>query len=142
MSVRMGMYEVCAKCGHVGRYNYVDKIFAVKASSGKEAAAKVRNFPRVKHDHKDAIRYVKSIDADRYAEIISKNILDPFFLCHNVQEQRRRCIMDKDIQYDTMVKRYREERVAGPHGKPRERIKRMSSSEILHSYYSEESKIC
>ena len=55
MSVRMGMYEVCAKCGHVGRYNYVDKIFAVKASSGKEAAAKVRNFPRVKHDHKDAI---------------------------------------------------------------------------------------
>ena len=138
----MGMYEVCAKCGHVGRNNYVDKIFAVEASSGKEAAAKVRSFPRVKHDHKDAIRYVESIDATRYAEIVSGNHLDPFFLCHNVQEQRRMCNMDLDIHYDTEVRRYRNEKSSGHRGKPRERIKRASSSEILYYYYSEVGALC
>ena len=30
-------------------------IFAVVAENGKEASKKVREFPRVKHDHKDAI---------------------------------------------------------------------------------------
>ena len=138
----MGMYEVCAKCGHVGRNNYVDKIFAVEASNGKEAAAKVRSFPRVKHDHKDAIRYVESIDATRYAEIVSGNHLDPFFLCHNVQEQRRMCNMDLDIHYDTEVRRYRKEKTGGHRGKPRERIKRASSSEILYCYYSEVGALC
>lgn len=133
----MGMYEVCAKCGHVGRNNYVDKIFAVVASNGKEAAAKVRNFPRVKHDHKYAIRYVESIDSARFAEIVSENHLDPFFLCRNVQEQRQMCHMDLDIHYDTEIRRYRKERSEEHHGRPRERIKRASSSELLYSYYSE-----
>ena len=47
-------YRVKAKCGHVGRNNYIVKNFYVVASSGKEAAHKVRYFPRVKHDRKDA----------------------------------------------------------------------------------------
>ena len=138
----MGMYEVCAKCGHVGRNYYVDKIFAVEASSGKEAAAKVRNFPRVKHDHKDAIRYVEPIDAIRYAEIVSGNHLDPFFLCHNVQEQRRMCNMDLEVRYDSEVRRYKKERSEGHRGKPKERIKRTSRSELLYCYYSEVSQVC
>lgn len=138
----MGMYEVCAKCGHVGRNNYVDKVFAVVASSGKEAAAKVRSFPRVKHDHKDAIRYVESIDASRYAEIISGNHLDPFFLCHNVQEQRRLCNMDQEIQYDTEVRRRVKEKTSGHRGRPKEKTKRTSSAELLYCYYNEVSQVC
>ena len=54
-------YMVIAKCGHVGRKNYIPVKFAVVAESGKEAAKKVRQFPRVKHDHKDAISIVKDV---------------------------------------------------------------------------------
>ena len=87
----MYMYEVCAKCGHVGKNNYVDVIFAVRAASGKEAARVVRAFPRVKHHHKDAIRYVIQIDEARYWEIRNENNSNPYFLCHSIQEQRRTC---------------------------------------------------
>ena len=48
-------YEVLAKCGHVGKKHYVPVKFAVIAEDGKEAAKMVRYFPRVKHNHKDAI---------------------------------------------------------------------------------------
>ncbi|WP_034449194.1 hypothetical protein [Butyrivibrio sp. AE2032] len=87
----MYMFEVCAKCGHVGKNFYVDKIFVVRASSGKEAARVVRNFPRVKHHHKDAIRYVIRIDEARYWEVRRMNDMDPYFLCHSIQEQRQTC---------------------------------------------------
>lgn len=55
----MNYYKVRAKCGHVGRNNYIIKPFFVKANDGKEAAKIVRNTPRVKHDHKYAIIDVK-----------------------------------------------------------------------------------
>lgn len=84
----MSTYEVCAKCGHVGRGYYVEKTFAVKAESAKEAAKVVRGFPRVKHHQKDAIRYVNKIDEVRYDEIIEANRNDNYFVCHSVQEQR------------------------------------------------------
>ena len=87
----MYMYEVCAKCGHVGRNYYVDKLFVVRANTAKEAARIVRDFPRVKHHHKDAIRYVRMIDEARYWEVREMNNIDPYFLCHNIQEQRRTC---------------------------------------------------
>ena len=51
----MKMYEVCAKCGHVGRDFYTEKIFAVKAKNAKEAAQFARFIPRVKHHHPDAM---------------------------------------------------------------------------------------
>ena len=85
----MKMYEVCAKCGHVGRDFYTEKIFAVKAKNAKEAAQFARFIPRVKHHHLDAIRYVHEIDEGRYYEIIETNDNDPYFSCHNIQEQRR-----------------------------------------------------
>ena len=87
----MYMYEVCAKCGHVGKNSYVDVIFAVRAENGKEAARVARSFPRVKHHHKDAIRYVIQIDEARYWEIRKANDANPYFLCHSIQEQRRTC---------------------------------------------------
>lgn len=87
----MNMYEVCAKCGHVGRNYYIDKVFVVRAETAKEAARIVRGFPRVKHHHKDAIRYVRKIDETRYWEVRKWNNIDPYFSCHNIQEQRRTC---------------------------------------------------
>ena len=57
----MNYYKVDAKCGHVRRGHYIVKAFYIKADNGKEAAAKVRMLPRVKHDWKDAINEVKKI---------------------------------------------------------------------------------
>ena len=82
-------YEVIAKCGHVGRQNYVPIKFAVEAESGKDAAAMVRYFPRVKHDHKDAILSVNKIDNKRYSEIKTINDNDPYLKCHSRREQNK-----------------------------------------------------
>lgn len=84
----MKLYEVLAKCGHVGKHHYVIKHFAVKAETKKDAAALVRFFPRVKHHHKDAIKNVIEIDETRFKEILNNNAYDPYFACSNVQEQR------------------------------------------------------
>lgn len=81
-------YEVIAKCGHVGRKQYVPIKFAIVAEDGKEAAKIVRQFPRVKHNHKDAILNVNKIDFERYVEIIEINNNDPYLKCHSKQEQR------------------------------------------------------
>ncbi len=84
-------YEVIAKCGHVGRNNYVLKSFAVEAGSAAEAAAVARSLPRVKHHHKDAIRDVMEIDDARYLDILEMHRSDPYFRCHSIQEQRALC---------------------------------------------------
>ena len=80
-------YEVIAKCGHVGKKHYVPIKFAVIAKDGKEAAKMVRQFPRVKHNHKDAILSVNKIDYERYLEIVEMNKNDPYLKCHSRQEQ-------------------------------------------------------
>ena len=61
------------------------------AESRKAAAALARMMPRVKHDHPDAIRQVRVIDAPRYAELVKVHRADPYFQCQSVQEQRERC---------------------------------------------------
>ena len=80
-------YEVIAKCGHVGKKYYVPIKFAVIAENGKEAAKLVRQFPRVKHNHKDAILNVNKIDYERYLEIFEMNKNDPYLKCHSRKEQ-------------------------------------------------------
>ena len=100
------MYEVQAKCGHVGRNMYTLKTFAVEAETGSLAAALVRNQPRVKHHHQDAILQVKVIDIDRYREIKAANQADPYFTCHSIQEQRRLC--SNLIVFEERREQYRE----------------------------------
>ena len=80
-------FMVIAKCGHVGRKNYIPIKFAVVAESGKEAAKKVRQFSRVKHDHKDAILDVRCITLEEFLEIKEINNNDPYLKCHSRQEQ-------------------------------------------------------
>ena len=77
-------YEVIAKCGHVGRKKYIPVKFAVVAESGKEAAKKVRQFPRVKHNHKDAILDVRCITVEEFLEIKESNANDPYLKCHYI----------------------------------------------------------
>ena len=84
----MRLYQVSAKCGHVGRNYFVVKNFPVKAQDGKEAAKIVRNFPRVKHHQKDAILDVIEISAEEFEFLLEHNGTDPYFQCTNVQEQR------------------------------------------------------
>ncbi len=91
-------YKVLAKCGHVGRHRYITKWFYVKASSGKEAAYIVRYKPRVKHDHKDAIREVVPINYDEYIEGIKIMASDMYFNVHNSTDQRLyNCIKQEDL---------------------------------------------
>lgn len=81
-------FEVQAKCGHVGKDRYFRGTFYVIAQSGKEAAAQVRNFPRVKHHHKDAIIGVTEITESQYELGLAEIRNNPYYICTNVQEQR------------------------------------------------------
>ena len=82
-------FKVNAKCGHVGKGNYINFDFAVVAASAKEAAAKTRFFGRVKHHYKDAINSVEEISYDEFNELVEKIANDPYISCDNIQQQRR-----------------------------------------------------
>ena len=107
-----------AKCGHVGRKNYIPVKFAVVAESGKEAAKKVRQFPRVKHDHKDAILDVRCITLEEFLEIKEINDNDPYLKCHSRQEQNlivnlaERMVADLHNVKQAFDKQARKDRVA------------------------------
>jgi len=81
-------FKVTAKCGHVGRNNYIPIDFFVAADSGTEAAAAVRQYPRVKHDHKDAILNVERISFQEFCQGLHDFNKDPYIHCTNVQQQR------------------------------------------------------
>lgn len=132
----MYMYEVCAKCGHVGRDNYIDKVFAIRAKDGKEAAAIVRQKPRVKHHHKDAIRYVKKIDADRYREILAMLAEDPYMYCHSIQEQRARCEMEVFREEQNMRLRKSEKEDKAVKSKYYRKMKLRHPKKYINNYIS------
>lgn len=84
-------YIVEAKCGHVGRGNYIIKFFPTKATSRSEAAAKVRRFGRVKHHWKDAIVSVREVTEEEFRAQVYANNNDPYFAATSIQEQRATC---------------------------------------------------
>ena len=105
-------YKVTAKCGHVGRKNYIIKNFFIKADSAKDAANKIRWTPRVKHHHKDAIRMVKEITYQEY--IIGKKIMqnDKYFQVKNSTEQRIcGCIKQEDVYPEEVEKKLKKSRI-------------------------------
>lgn len=102
-------FKVVAKCGHVGKKHYVPVAFAVEAESGEEAAMIGRNFPRVKHNHKDAILDCKKISLDEFLELQDVNQNDEYLKCHSRQEQRRIDLSNRiqiDLHYDENKHRY------------------------------------
>lgn len=82
-------YCVICKCGHVGRSHYIPIAFAIRAVTKKEAAENARQFPRVKHQHKDAVLNVEEITPEEYETLLEANGTDPYLKCKNKQEQRR-----------------------------------------------------
>lgn len=128
-------YEVIAKCGHVGRKFYIPIKFAVCTINGKEAARQVRLFPRVKHNHKDAILSVKKINYSIYLEINKSNNEDPYLKCHSKQEQKRKCnlsgrlCIDEHNQEKKIDKSLRRNRVS---------FKLRKTKELLNSYMEDE----
>jgi hypothetical protein len=67
----MGMkryFLVCCKCGHVGRNRYIPLVYPIRADSAREAAARGRQRPGVKHHHPDAILWVSEATSEEYYE--------------------------------------------------------------------------
>lgn len=93
-------FSVKAKCGHVGMGKCIYIVFPVIAESGREAAARVRKFGRVKHDHKDAIAEVNRISYSEYILLKTENERDLYLHCRNIQEQRMIPNLDERIQED------------------------------------------
>lgn len=79
-------FRVIAKCGHVGRCNYIPIAFPVIAESGKEAARVARNIPRVKHHQKFAILRCDKITYEDFEELKRINESDPYLKCTNKRE--------------------------------------------------------
>ena len=106
-------YAVHCRCGHVGINHYIEIVFAVIATSRKEAAEKARGFARVKHNKKNAIIDCYEITREEYDAIIETNKNDPYLRCKNIQEQRsiegfESRILDETK--NTVVKKNKQER--------------------------------
>ena len=86
-----GFYIVDAVCGHVGNGNYVIKSFEVEAKNAKEAAAKGKIIPRVKHHYKYAIQDVREVSFEEFLIQKLKNEFDPFLHVSNRSDQKRFC---------------------------------------------------
>ena len=84
-------YKVTTKCGHVGKQYFVEIDFPVYAENAKEAAKIARSLPRVKHNHKDAIRNVQEISKQEFIELKRKNNEDQYLMCSSKQEQNQLC---------------------------------------------------
>ena len=132
-------YAVCVKCGHVGKNYYVDKILAIEAESGKEAAAAARDYPRVKHHHKDAVRSVRKISGEEYASILESNRRDPYFSCRNIQQQRELCHLARKPEETAPFPENRKE-PRNHHGRVRD--KRISSALLVREFLEEEWEAC
>ena len=99
------------KCGHVGRNSYLLKWIYLMAESKKDAAAKARITPRVKHDHKDAIREVIEISLEEYKEGIKEMDNDLYFKVENSSQQRKTHALDGCIIYrEVEKKKYKKEK--------------------------------
>ena len=87
IQMKSKFFRVTCKCGHVGRQFFIRIDFPVNADSKKEAASLARDFPRVKHNHKDAILNCVEIDYEEYIILQKINNNDPYLKCKCPQEQ-------------------------------------------------------
>ncbi len=127
-------FMVIAKCGHVGKKNYIPIKFAVAAESGKEAAKKAREYSRVKHDHKDAILDVKEINYEDFLEIREMNNNDPYLKCHSRQEQNQIKGLEERMEIDNHNTKKEYDKVAR-----KSRVAhKLRKYEIMEEYLQEE----
>ena len=81
MTPKTRYFKVTAKCGHVGKGNYVPVAFAVRAESRSDASQKVLTFPRVKKQLSDAIISCEEIDKSSYKELLKANGENKYLQC-------------------------------------------------------------
>lgn len=96
----MKYFRVVARCGHVRRGHYIIKDFFLRAENGKEAAYKVRWFPRVKHDWKDAIISVNLISEEEFIQGCRLHNQDLYFNVTNSSEQKLYCAINNEEIFD------------------------------------------
>lgn len=99
----MNYYIATVKCGHVGRNKYILIDFPILATSVKEAAKLARYIPRVKHQHKNAIKGVRQVSKEEFEQQRAINDEDPYLLVQSIQDQRRHAsiyerIIDEEIE--------------------------------------------
>lgn len=92
MTPKINYYKVTAKCGHVGKRNYIPINFAVKAESASEASQIVKRFPRVKKQLWDCIIASVQISKKEYKQLLKINRKDPYLNC--------RCARDHSMVLD------------------------------------------
>jgi len=101
-------FKVLAKCGHVGRNNYILKWFYQKANSGEEAAYIIRNTPRVKHHQKDAIKKVQKISFEEYINGLKVMASDKYFHVDNQKDQKKyNCVKPEEIIQEEKIIKYK-----------------------------------
>ena len=120
----MSYWEVVAKCGHVRKTRFILKTFFVEAADGKEAAMMVREKPRVKHHHKDAIRSVKEISREEFLKGNKAQKSDPYFKAHSKQEQNATCEgIDIETYYEEKPTLFKKKTHARQHLREKQQIK-------------------
>ena len=129
MDKKQKYFIVTAKCGHVGRNKYIEKDLTIIASSGKEAALKGRQYPRVKHDWKYAITNVVEVTEEIYWKVRVQNYYDPYFSVKNIKEQKQYCSsMHANVKYI--------EKEEYPKEKRRQRIKYLLKKNAILDQYN------
>ena len=126
-------YKVTAKCGHVGRNNYVPINFAVKAESASEASQIVRRFPRVKKQLWDAIIACVEISKTQYKKILKINRNDPYL--------NAKCARDNSLALNESERIKRMEMVENFHRKMEE-VKSMKYRKTLYELGGRRSNLC
>lgn len=109
MTPKTKYYKVTAKCGHVGKGNYVPINFAVKAESASEASQIARRFPRVKKHLWDAIIACVEISKKEYKELLRVNREDPYLNCRCARDHAM--ILDEEERVVRMEKDYSHRKV-------------------------------
>ena len=102
-------YKVTAKCGHVGKGNYVPINFAVKAENASEASQIAKRFPRVKKQLWDCIIACAEISKKEYKELIYINKNDPYLNCRCARDHA--LVVNEDERVIRMEKTYSRHKV-------------------------------
>lgn len=92
-------YEVCCKCGHVGRDNYILITFAICAENGRKAADIARWLPRVKHHVKDAIQYCHEISLADYLNLKEASKKNAYLHCQSSKDQKEHPEIQENVVF-------------------------------------------
>ncbi len=98
-------YLVYAKCGHVGKGNYLEIAFPVYAKTAHDAAQLVLKKPKVKKHLKNAITSVEEIDCEKYFDELEAFKNNDYIKAHS---KRDLVYCELDINHlESNFKRYK-----------------------------------